>query len=401
MHDMSNTRKEIAARLGFAAGNGAKVSFDTYTDMVNELRRFTADSANVQYDWYTAANTWLGRKRTSGNKEIAVEANRAYDAVEREMRPKWRQSRPGAKAEFGFGPAPLKGSPARKAEIAQDKAAAAVRKKALLTKKNVTVLKRIESDYNDAMSGMRELAALMAKKLAYVKSRTVNGDVDAEEYRSVFDEAGTGIGQSIEVLNDYNFSRSGAKAEFGFGPAPLRGSPARKEEIAQDKAAAAARAAARAAALDEEKATIQRKLNILRPRYRELAAYVKAATPRIYDLTRKTYSTPDMKKREKLKRLLDKENAVYKQSEAVFKETAKEMIELEKRARKLGMTLSSRPGAKATMTRDQTEEQKAGLKIMSAADPAVGAKIAKLIKEGKPQDQAVAIALDMKRRGEI
>ena len=61
----------------------------------------------------------------------------------------------------------------------------------------------------------------------------------------------------------------------------------------------------------------------------------------------------------------------------------------------------SRPGAKTRMTRDQTEEQKAGLKIMSAADPAVGAKIAKLIKEGKPQDQAVAIALDMKRRGEL
>jgi hypothetical protein len=62
---------------------------------------------------------------------------------------------------------------------------------------------------------------------------------------------------------------------------------------------------------------------------------------------------------------------------------------------------ASRSGAKTRMTREQTEEQKAGLKIMSAADPAVGAKIAKLIKEGKPQDQAVAIALDMKRRGEI
>jgi len=61
----------------------------------------------------------------------------------------------------------------------------------------------------------------------------------------------------------------------------------------------------------------------------------------------------------------------------------------------------SRPGTKTRMTREQTEEQKAGLKIMSAADPAVGAKIAKLIKEGKPQDQAVAIALDMKRRGEL
>ena len=64
-------------------------------------------------------------------------------------------------------------------------------------------------------------------------------------------------------------------------------------------------------------------------------------------------------------------------------------------------TTASRPGTKTRMTREQTEEQKAGLKIMSAADPAVGAKIATLIKEGKPQDQAVAIALDMKRRGEL
>ena len=66
-----------------------------------------------------------------------------------------------------------------------------------------------------------------------------------------------------------------------------------------------------------------------------------------------------------------------------------------------GQMKSSRPGTKTRMTREQTEEQKAGLKIMSAADPAVGEKIATLIKEGKPQDQAVAIALDMKRRGEL
>ena len=68
---------------------------------------------------------------------------------------------------------------------------------------------------------------------------------------------------------------------------------------------------------------------------------------------------------------------------------------------KLEKMLSARAGEKTRMTREQTEEQKAGLKIMSAADPAVGAKIATLIKEGKPQDQAVAIALDMKRRGEL
>ena len=49
----------------------------------------------------------------------------------------------------------------------------------------------------------------------------------------------------------------------------------------------------------------------------------------------------------------------------------------------------------------EREDVKAGLKLMSASDPAVSDKIRKLIKEGKPQDQAVAIALDMKRRGEL
>jgi hypothetical protein len=65
---------------------------------------------------------------------------------------------------------------------------------------------------------------------------------------------------------------------------------------------------------------------------------------------------------------------------------------------------ASRPAAKATAAKpeiDDTEQDKAGLKLMEKADKAVSDKIRTLIKEGKPQDQAVAIALDMKRRGEI
>jgi hypothetical protein len=65
---------------------------------------------------------------------------------------------------------------------------------------------------------------------------------------------------------------------------------------------------------------------------------------------------------------------------------------------------ASRPGAKATAAKpeiDDTEQDKAGLKLMEKADKAVSDKIRTLIKEGKPQDQAVAIALDMKRRGEL
>ena len=49
----------------------------------------------------------------------------------------------------------------------------------------------------------------------------------------------------------------------------------------------------------------------------------------------------------------------------------------------------------------ESEEVKAGLKLMEKADEKVSEKIRTLIKEGKPQDQAVAIALDMKRRGEL
>lgn len=49
----------------------------------------------------------------------------------------------------------------------------------------------------------------------------------------------------------------------------------------------------------------------------------------------------------------------------------------------------------------EREDVKAGLKLMEKADPKVSEKIRTLIKEGKPQDQAVAIALDMKRRGEL
>ena len=77
-------------------------------------------------------------------------------------------------------------------------------------------------------------------------------------------------------------------------------------------------------------------------------------------------------------------------------------------ADRLGFAASN--GAKATAAKPddktecadcETEQDKAGLKLMEKADKAVSDKIRTLIKEGRPQDQAVAIALDMKRRGEI
>jgi hypothetical protein len=65
---------------------------------------------------------------------------------------------------------------------------------------------------------------------------------------------------------------------------------------------------------------------------------------------------------------------------------------------KATVLMASRIGAKST---HEAPAQKPGRKVMAESDPAVSAKIRKLMAEGKPQKQAVAIALDMKRRGEI
>jgi hypothetical protein len=64
---------------------------------------------------------------------------------------------------------------------------------------------------------------------------------------------------------------------------------------------------------------------------------------------------------------------------------------------KATVLMASRIGAKST----HAAADKPGRKVMAESDPAVSAKIRKLMAEGKPQKQAVAIALDMKRRGEI
>jgi len=79
-------------------------------------------------------------------------------------------------------------------------------------------------------------------------------------------------------------------------------------------------------------------------------------------------------------------------------------IEAELAASYISAELNARHGAKVTAAKpeiEETEQDKAGLKLMEKADKAVSDKIRTLIKEGKPQDQAVAIALDMKRRGEL
>ena len=308
-----------------ASRPGAKVLFDTYTDMVNELRRFTADLANVQYDWYTAANTWLARKRTSGNKEIAVEANRAYDAVEREMQPRWRQSRPGAKASFAAHPSWSEGI------LGKD------------TDPKLAAYSWISK--NNIESGRKQM--LLADLAAGMYEKNPSMSIAQAVLAAAKDMVSKGVAtRDIQqwAENGGKFARPGAKVEFTniFG-----------HDLAEETVA-----------LYEER----------------LVSY------------RKALANADL--------LVKKANSLLRRDDQQASNEVVGIARIMESAMKSPRGFS-RPGTKTRMTREQTEEQKAGLKIMSAADPAVGAKIATLIKEGKPQDQAVAIALDMKRRGEI
>jgi DnaJ-domain-containing protein 1 len=61
-------------------------------------------------------------------------------------------------------------------------------------------------------------------------------------------------------------------------------------------------------------------------------------------------------------------------------------------ASRLGM--AARPGAKSRHAIREGDK-------VSASDDAVSRKIRKLMDEGKPQKQAIAIALDLERRGEL
>jgi hypothetical protein len=284
MHDMSNTRKEIAARLGFAAGNSAK-------------------EAKAALDaWRLASQkeeTYLGSVFVNPMKQREMEARTqaAYELAKR-LNPDYQGfSRPGAKAKFG-----------RAEDVYR-------------------LLETTPSSYNNA----KKLDALATEAMRLADITPAGKNVSLHELAEM-------VGQDLEGDRS-RASRPGAKAEM-----------ARWEEHTSEGWGDLSKSLT---------ATINgTKFEIV----------VDASTGK----------------------------GMLMRGTQVVKEGAVEQL------KKYAETMkASRPGTKTTMTREQTEEQKAGLKIMSAADPAVGAKIAKLIKEGKPQDQAVAIALDMKRRGEL
>ena len=95
MHDMSNTRKEIAARLGFAAGNGAKVSFERYG--IGDAFKFE-DKIYVINSHPNEINAVLSSADSNAKKALSL-ADFAH-AKWLQFEGKAKSSRPGAKAKF-------------------------------------------------------------------------------------------------------------------------------------------------------------------------------------------------------------------------------------------------------------------------------------------------------------
>lgn len=326
MHDMSNTRKEIAARLGFAAGNGAKTRMDRSDGNYFLISAMVDNAPTGERSFDTKAEAeYYGKQMLEATKQANPKAKSVKVSLMEvvNMSPqapfKTLSSRPGAKASFG-----------RAEDVYR-------------------LLETTPSSYNNA----KKLDALATEAMRLADITPAGKDVSLHELAEM-------VGQDLEADRS-RMSRPGAKAKFAAHPSWSEGILGKDTDP-------------------------------------KLAAYSWISKNNI-ESGRKQMLLAD------LAAGMYEKNPSMSIAQAVLA-AAKDMVSKGVATRDIQQWAENggkfaRPGTKTRMTREQTEEQKAGLKIMSAADPAVGAKIAQLIKEGKPQDQAVAIALDMKRRGEL
>jgi hypothetical protein len=127
------------------------------------------------------------------------------------------------------------------------------------------------------------------------------------------------------------------------------------------------------------------------------ATAAKPATPAMRELERKMHDL--MQKADRLLKQSLSAAVTAEESQRLQDEVERISEQLDAMGDELNTQRKAAGFAKPEI--EETEQDKAGLKLMEKADKAVSDKIRTLIKEGKPQDQAVAIALDMKRRGEI
>ncbi len=429
MHDMSNTRKEIAARLGFAARSGEKDEFGGmkglgdwtvgFTDVMKERIAQLKQLAKS-----LKATVTLGRVSPNGMYSGTV--TRQYGPMEPPdlMAPKkveqlikslggyendsWRyNARPGTKAamavrQSGDDDDETIGMSSTKAEIISfydshpDLTLAQLSR---MTGRDVQDLKRMLMSKNTRPGAKAEFAIDARDELmmrTWIKNNYPKADNATfnkmlakmtKEYAK--DPKGYTYGGGFRaVAKAAGFSRDGAKAEMALTISTVGAKNACYEALSNLKALAQL--------ASETNSGWDFHVTVMIDHVKSAMSQLESSPAQAGTHLVRAIDTLGMLRKIDPVRLNDIQKGSLKQ---LIGYVAKSLRDA--RANIKVVTTAARPGAKTRMTREQTEEQKAGLKIMSAADPAVGAKIAKLIKEGKPQDQAVAIALDMKRRGEL
>jgi len=412
MHDMSNTRKEITARLGFAAGNGAKTRMDRSDGNYFLITAMVDNAPTGERSFDTKAEAeYYGKQMLEATKKANPKAKSVKVSLMEvvNMSPqapfKTLSSRPGAKSSFGraedvyrlLETTPSSYNNAKKLDAL---ATEAMRLADITPAGKDVSLHELAEMVGQDLEGDRSRAARPGVKAKFAKPQfrtkklhngyiavEVNQGNGWERYDTTHEESWNGIEEyerGYQKAYDQGLRYSGGSWRI---PSTNAARPGAK--------------AAFAASLAEIKAWAQ-----ALKKEGQLSQKVQKANerknPTEYDITSATEArvflglSDAVQRGDKMlvRKLLGE--AKREISNVVFREGVPQAL-----IAWASSTTASRPGAKTRMTREQTEEQKAGLKIMSAADPAVGAKIAKLIKEGKPQDQAVAIALDMKRRGEL
>ena len=380
--NMSNTRKEIAARLGFAAGNNAKASFGRAEDVYRLLETTPGSYANYKKRDALVTEAMRLADITPAGKDVSL--HELAEMVGQDLEAdRSRMSRPGAKDEFagfgGLGNWTVGFTDVIKERIAQLKQLA----KSL---KATVTLGRVSP--NGMYSGT------VTRKY---------GPMEPPDFT-----ASTKVKQLIKSLGGYENDSWRYNARPGAKDAFAETEPMNQFKVGQTVKVKVATGVVEGTIVKRlydsmtggERYLVEMPSQTQRGKMEQTAVFpyqIRASRPGAKaSFAWKNYIV-ELKSRRTGNKINFPNSAIDEKSaknnaEALYGD-AWEVLSVK--------IANSRPGAKTRMTREQTEEQKAGLKLMSAADPAVGAKIATLIKEGKPQDQAVAIALDMKRRGEL
>lgn len=383
MDGMSNTRKEIMARLGFAADAtrpGAKERFSEVSKMLDMIESQARDQKDLAKKNLNKIADYVAMHGTDADFDRWMKIGERLG-----LNP---MSRPGAKAKMGLlsrlGTAASAGISAATAkpfdpsspQLGKDLDEA---KKAAISEVNNY---KFMVDFNNAQfKALDEYVKATSKAIAGLRSPQDIANLVA------------GLKQAVAARNMIRktlktpFAKSAAKSVFASKSRELIKS---WQEAIKNAAYASEDLNGDAQGFANKVSSAARRNANLLPIAKEADKLAKLAEKIMWDMT-------------ELPELTDDSSVTKAHADRAQKGMLR-INELRKQLNDLVARMKSVPKPepkRSVKTKNETEEAKAGLKLMEKADKAVSDKIRTLIKEGKPQDQAVAIALDMKRRGEL